>query len=100
MTWTLRVPTRARLEIIEIAEWYASQGPGLAESFVRALDGIFERITDNPLQYQIVHGELRRAGVHRFPYLVIYTELTGEVVVLGCIHGRRHPRHWRDRKPE
>jgi len=100
MTWPLRVRAGARLEIIEITDWYRAQSEAAAAKFVGAVDTTLERIGDNPLQYQIVHGELRRAVVHRFPYAVIYTTLASEVVVLGCVHGRRHPRHWRDRKPE
>ncbi|MFL6936301.1 MAG: hypothetical protein ACJ8EJ_16800 [Xanthobacteraceae bacterium] len=52
---------------------------------------------ENPLQYQVVHGELRRAGLHRFPYAVIYTVMDREVIVLGVVHGHRDPRRWRNR---
>lgn len=100
MNWSLRVQPRARLEIIEATGWYFERGANVAGNFMQALDATLGRIHDNPLQYQIVHSELRRAGVHRFPYALIYTASSGEVVVLGCVHGRRHPRHWRDRTPE
>jgi hypothetical protein len=37
---------------------------------------------------------MRRVLVERFPYAVFFRETADELVVLGCIHGRRDPRRW------
>src|SRR5262245_19282881 len=97
MSWTLRIRPRARLEILEAAGWYAEQGSRVVDNFTKALDATLHRIRENPLQYQVVHGELRRAGLDRFPYAVIYTVMDRQVIILGCVHGRRHPRVWQRR---
>jgi plasmid stabilization system protein ParE len=97
MNWSLRIRPRARLEIVEAAAWYAEQGRSIAESFTNALDHALLRICENPLQYQVVDGEIRRANLHRFPYAVVYAIKDREVVVLGVVHAHRHPRQWRNR---
>jgi plasmid stabilization system protein ParE len=97
MNWTLRIRPQARLEIMEAVGWYAEQESRTAVNFAKALDATLLRIRENPLQYQVVHRELRRAGLHRFPYAVIYTVMDREVVVLGVVHAHRDPRRWRNR---
>jgi len=94
MNRILQIRPLARLEIIEAATWYSEQGHGLADRFMEALNAALLRIQDNPLQYPVVHGELRRAGLRRFPYAVVFSVLDTQVIVLGCIHGRRDPRRW------
>jgi plasmid stabilization system protein ParE len=98
MNRRLQTSPRARLEIIDAIEWYAQQGNLLAAEFRKALDTTLRRIERNPLQYQVVHGELRRALLRRFPYMVIYSIVDEQVIVLGCVHGRIDPRRWRRRR--
>ncbi len=50
------------------------------------------RLAETPLISPVVYREVRRAVLHRFPFLVWY-EIAGSVVhVLACTHGRTHPR--------
>jgi plasmid stabilization system protein ParE len=41
---------------------------------------------------------MRRAILRRFPYGVFFRTTTDEIIILGVIHGRRHPRQWRSRR--
>jgi plasmid stabilization system protein ParE len=88
----------AQEEITEAAEWYNTRGRGLAAEFLRALDACIASVLRHPFQYPVVHGEKRRALLHRFPYAVIYTVAEDEVVVLACMHGRRNPKRWQNRR--
>jgi plasmid stabilization system protein ParE len=94
MTWKLVVRLLARLQIAEAADWYDSQSIGAGDKFLHALDSRVEAICQNPYQYQSLRGELRRATLRPFPYMVIYAVQGDEVVILRCIHGRRDPRQW------
>ncbi len=87
---------RARFAIAEAAEWYQARNKELAEEFHSALEAVTATIAHNPFQYQKVHGELRRVGLGRFPYSLIYVATEDEVIVLTCVHNARHPRHWQD----
>ncbi len=43
------------------------------------------------------HLGIRRAGVHRFPYALLYFEQPEVVRVLAIAHERRRPGYWRGR---
>lgn len=44
--------------------------------------------------------EVRRAVVRKTPYLVVYTILPNQVVVVAIAHTRKPPGYWRDRLAE
>ena len=64
---------------------------------MRALDASLASIQRNPTAYAIVHKQMRRALLRRFPYGVIYLIGNNEIVVLGCFHASRNPKQWRNR---
>ncbi len=78
-------------------DWYDLQSTGLGDKFQEAIQRSLEAVRDNPYQYQILRGELRRAPLAPFSYIIIYGISDDEVVVLRCIHGHRDPRSWPDR---
>jgi toxin ParE1/3/4 len=93
----LVVRLQARSEIAEAADWYEQQSVGLGADFLRAIEVTMSSIHHNPEQYQRIRGQTRRAVLRRFPYGVIYIVSDDEVVVLGCVHGRRDPKRWQER---
>jgi plasmid stabilization system protein ParE len=97
MNYTLLVEPEAEAEIEEAVRWYEVSSTQLANNFLLAVEAALATISSNPLQYQIVHGRMRRSGIRHFPYGLIYVSLEREVIVLGCIHGRRDPKSWQDR---
>jgi plasmid stabilization system protein ParE len=96
----LRVVFRPQaLEEIESSrDWYDRQQSGLGEAFLAAVEAAIDGIVEHPLIYQRVRGETRRAVLQRFPYGVFYRVLEDEIVVLGVVADRRHPRVWRSRR--
>jgi plasmid stabilization system protein ParE len=96
MSRRLVVRARARFAIAEAVEWYEARTDALSEDFVSAVEQAMATIAHNPFQYQKVHGELRRVGLQRFPYSLIYVATDDEVIVLTCVHNVRDPRRWQD----
>jgi len=94
MNWNPIIRPRARLQIAEAIDWYDSQIPGRGDDFLRSFEGTIESICRNPYQYQVLRGDLRRAVLRRFPYLIIYAVAGDEVIVLRCVHAHRDPRRW------
>src|SRR5438105_15487705 len=88
---------QARSDIAEAADWYEQQNIGLGVDFLRAVNATIASVHRNPKQYQRVRGRLHRAVLRRFPYSVFYVWSEDEVVIVGCVHGKRHPRRWRQR---
>jgi plasmid stabilization system protein ParE len=70
----------------------------ILDAFVAEVDRPAAGIVEHPLAYPHVHGETRRALVHRFPYAIYFRAMSDEVVVLAVMHGRRLPRRWRSRR--
>jgi plasmid stabilization system protein ParE len=87
---------QAEDDALHVHAWYESRRAGLGRQFGQALDALVARIADNPLVYQSVHRETRRAVLSRFPYAIYFRVLEDQIVVLA-IHGRQHPRRWQER---
>jgi plasmid stabilization system protein ParE len=87
----------AETDIQEAFDWYEARARGLGVRFLLAADATLARIQHNPLGYQIVYRSFRRAVVHRFPYIVLYVVRKQDVVIVGCISGRRNPAYWKAR---
>jgi len=79
-------------------QWYEEQKPGLGGRFADAIDETLQRIASNPSAFPLVHGEIRRAVVRRFPYEVYFRVHARDLVIIAVMHGRRHPRRWRSRR--
>jgi plasmid stabilization system protein ParE len=78
----------------EAVDWHDSQSPGRGDDFLDSVEDAIEAICRNPHQYQVLRGDLRRALLHRFPYLIIYSVFQSEVILLRCVHAHRDPRRW------
>jgi len=87
----------AQADVEEAFRWYESQRQGLGFAFRHAVDIAVAAIEVNPEAYTVVHRQTRRILLPKFPYGLYYRVLADNVVVVGCIHARRHPRVWRAR---
>jgi len=88
---------QAEAEARAAYRWYEAQKRGLGAQFADALDDVFQRIASNPFEFPALAGGIRRALLRRFPYGVYFRVHSDTIVVIGIIHGRRHPRRWQTR---
>src|SRR3954470_11176454 len=96
MSRRLVIRPQARLELAAASDWYGdSRQP--AGRQIPSLDTTIEKLLQNPLQHQKLHGDVRPANIGRFPYGLIYRMSGEEVVVISCFHGRRNPKRWQGR---
>ncbi len=77
--------------------WYEQQREGLGAKFLEEVNAATIRLQRSPAAYPIRFRETRAAPLPRFPYTLYYRIADDQVVVVGCIHGRRSPRIWRSR---
>ena len=56
----------AQAEFDDAADWYDQQA-GLGAAFTAAVRDVLNRIAAVPLLHQVVHKDVRRAVVRRFP---------------------------------
>ena len=90
----LRLQSIAEAEIAEALEWYRVRSARAATDFLATIDQTLRRIQQTPEAFPLVAATLRRVLLPHFPYAVYYRVLAEQVIVVGVIHGRRHPRRW------
>jgi plasmid stabilization system protein ParE len=99
----LRISEEAEAEMAEAARWYETHRAGLGTEFLDAVDAAVARITEAPhlgsLVPDVGDESIRRRPVGRFPYHVVYLELSDRLQILAIAHDRRRPGYWVGRLP-
>ena len=97
MSLPIRLLPEARDEFDAATDWYEQQRPGLGTIFVDRVRDVFNRIAANPQMHGLVYQDVRKAVVQQFPYVVLYKEEAGEVIVIAVFHTARNPSIWQGR---
>jgi plasmid stabilization system protein ParE len=97
MTPRLVVRAAAEADITGAALWYEQRSPGLGGEFLRAVAVALAEIARAPERYPLVHREVRRALLRRFPGSVAFVASPDLVGVIACMHAHRDPRRWEER---
>jgi len=97
---TLRIRPEAEADIAAAYTYYEEASEGLGAEFLRAVEATLAIIERTPQLYAVVHREVRRALLRRFPYAIFYVVDGDTVVVLACFHARRDPAQWQRRVDE
>ncbi len=58
---------------------------------------MIEQVAENPELHAAIYGEVRKAAVPRFPYIVLYREEADVLLVISVFHTARHPSIWKSR---
>ena len=93
----IRFLPEADTELLEAARWYREQSPGLDHEFMRCVDDALSTLGRLPKIFPVVHRQLRRALVRRFPYAIFFEVRGDDVVVYAVFHLSRNPRRWKKR---
>ena len=88
----------AEAELTQAFEWYEARSGGLGGQFLIAVDAALSRIVRDPEAYPVVHRDVRRSLMRRFPFVLYYVAESGRVTILACFHGRRDPGRWQRRR--
>lgn len=92
---TTRVVIRAAAErdIDHAVVWYLENAPEQVERFADDLRATINRIQKSPRLFRAVYGDVRRAALQKFPYLVwlVYFDETEVVHILALSHQRQDP---------
>jgi plasmid stabilization system protein ParE len=92
----LRAEAAADVEAAYV--WYEKQRPGLGAEFLDAVQSTLGMIREHPAAAPVVHEDIRRSLLKRFPYGVYYRQIAGDIVVIACFHASRNPRVWKERR--
>lgn len=87
-------------DLREAIQWYDDISVGLGNRFRELVDTRFDEIAEHPERFPRAFGDVRFARIPRFPYLVLFREVSEVVFVLGVFHGASDPKKWRRRSAE
>lgn len=93
----LVVARRASREAAEAASWYEGESPALGRAFLELIDTVLNQVAENPQRFPVVHRDIRRALLKRFPYGVFFRIKPDTIKVVAILHLARHPSRWKRR---
>ena len=91
MTYELRLLPEVEEDAFSGYLWYEERSSGLGDQFLDALYAGVSTILSSPLLYRVVHQDIRRRLLGRFPYAVYFTVEGDQLLVLGVFHCARDP---------
>ena len=97
MKRTIIIRPEAEQDIREAYSWYETQMSGLGANFLLRIDAALSSVQRNPRQYPLIHQEVRRCLVRRFPYGILFLVDDKRIIVLAVFHAKRNPRSWQER---
>ena len=97
MSSPVRLLPEAKAEFDEATDWYEARRAGLGVTFVTRVREVIDGVADDPQLHMSVYLDIRRAVVPKFPYVILYREEPGEVVVVSVFHTSRNPSIWKSR---
>ena len=85
----------AEADHLESIAYYESRSSGLGAAYLAQFEETMEYVCEAPHRHPIEAApDIRRVGMKRFPFNIIYREKSGRVEVLAVAHHRRRPRYW------
>jgi toxin ParE1/3/4 len=86
-------------ELEAIRDYYEERVPGLGREFVDEFERQVLRIAATPIRWMAISGDLRRAVMPRFPYVVYFRQSQPDRVRITVVkHQRRHPAYGLERR--
>ena len=96
MSLPVVLTAEAEADFDEAADWYEQQA-GRGTKFTLQVRQALARIGLMPELHAVLHRDIRRAKVQKFPYNVYYRVRPDRVEVIAVLHGRRDPSVWKNR---
>jgi plasmid stabilization system protein ParE len=79
-------------ELREIRKYYDDRSPGLGKEFLDEYERMVFRIAAHPGRWMVLKGDIRRALLSRFPYVIYFRAISPNRIRITVVkHQRRHP---------
>ena len=88
----------AEIEIIEAADFYDLENPGLGNVFIDEIQRAIEIIAQFPEAGPLILGRVRKKALVKFPYSLFYSTRSNEFRLLAVAHQKRRPFYWSGRR--
>lgn len=78
--------------------WYATHSPPkIADEFHASIGDTLDRVETAPLQFPQERGDIRKAVVPHFPFIILFVPLPDVIAVIAIFHTSRNPATWHGR---
>jgi plasmid stabilization system protein ParE len=84
-------------EVIEAVDYYRAIDFQLGARLVQEFEDAVQRIVHFPEGWKEIGIGLRRCGLKKFPFVVIYRYRDDEIIIIAFANTHRRPDYWRDR---
>jgi plasmid stabilization system protein ParE len=88
----------AAREFLAAVDWYLSRNEAVASRFALQVTRAVRLIVEAPQRWPSNSRDTRKFVLRRFPFLVVYRELTDVIQVLAVAHAHRRPGYWKNRR--
>ncbi len=97
MEFKLLFHNKAKVELLESAEWYAEKSIQIFSEFSDKIASGIENIKINPHAYPVVYKNKRKCIIKRFPFSIIFIIQEDKIYVISVFHHSRNPNIWKKR---
>ena len=94
MKFSISVSKRAIIHIEDAAEWFQNKQTGLEIRFLKEIDVVFQKIKNNPEQFQVRYKEVRVGFLKKFDFGIHYIIDKDIVHILAVFHASQSPDKW------
>ncbi|MBI2394699.1 MAG: type II toxin-antitoxin system RelE/ParE family toxin [Deltaproteobacteria bacterium] len=97
-----RIHEDALREVDTTVAWYEEQREGIGREFLDDVRTTLAKLRSDPAistpdRNAPPDARVRRRGLRRFPYLIVFVETATDYVVVAIMHRRRRPGYWASR---
>ena len=79
-------------ELLEVRDYYNERSLGLGGAFVDEFERQILHIATQPERWMVVQGDMRRALMRRFPYVILFRIMDERTIRVTVVkHEARHP---------
>lgn len=80
------------------AKYYLKISSKLAKAFINEIEKSIDQIINIPETSPIIHEDIRRFFLHRFPFGIYYSiEKNNTILIIAIMHMSRKPGYWKTR---
>ena len=90
---TITILPEAKEELRSAANFYENQSPQLGKDFLTEFKLAIQTITIAPSRWPKVRGKIRRYLIRTYPYGIIYSVESNEIVIIAVAHLKRKPNY-------
>ncbi len=96
-SFSIELSDEAEVDFEKSYEFYYEDSPKVADTFFKRINLGFKSINQNPESFPIVHKDVRKYVVKKFPFVIYYRIVDAKIQVIAIFHTSRNPEIWNER---